>query len=115
MVGDLLREDVSGAKRSGLRAVWKRNRQQHPAVVAGDRPDAASDDLSELRALHRAASASRERRPRSDHGGMRRVGHCARNLRCPGPVLVDLSGRTQRVAPFGSSPASPKAVWNLKR
>ena len=51
MVGDSLRNDVAGAKRSGLRAVWKRNRQPDPAMAAGDQPDAVIDDLGELRAL----------------------------------------------------------------
>jgi putative hydrolase of the HAD superfamily len=48
MVGDSLRADVAGAKRGGLRAVWKRNRRPDPPADAGDRPDAVVDDLGEL-------------------------------------------------------------------
>ncbi|MBI2760583.1 MAG: HAD family hydrolase [Chloroflexi bacterium] len=51
MVGDSLRADVAGAKHSGLRAVWKRNRRPQPPVVAGAGPDAVIDDLGELSKL----------------------------------------------------------------
>jgi HAD superfamily hydrolase (TIGR01549 family) len=52
MVGDSIRDDIGGAKRIGMRAVWKRNGRRHvrpsDAVMP---PDAAIDDLWELRRL----------------------------------------------------------------
>jgi HAD superfamily hydrolase (TIGR01509 family) len=51
MVGDSLRADVGGARRCGLGAVWKRNRQPHPPTDPETRPDAVVDDLGELRGL----------------------------------------------------------------
>ena len=51
MVGDSLQTDIAGAKRSGLRAVWKRNHGSPVTADAGDRPDAVIDGLGELRTL----------------------------------------------------------------
>jgi FMN phosphatase YigB (HAD superfamily) len=47
MVGDQLDEDVTGAKRLGLRAVWKRS-PQAPEPHAQERPDAVIGSLAEL-------------------------------------------------------------------
>lgn len=47
MVGDQLHEDVTGAKRLGLRAVWKRS-QQTAELQTQERPDAVIESLVEL-------------------------------------------------------------------
>lgn len=47
MVGDQLREDVLGAKRMGLRAVWK-SAQPSPEMRADERPDAVIASLLDL-------------------------------------------------------------------
>jgi putative hydrolase of the HAD superfamily len=59
MVGDSVRDDVAGAKRLGMRAVWKRNGRRHqsqpdPLIP----PDATIDDLWELRRLPLLVGAS---------------------------------------------------------
>jgi FMN phosphatase YigB (HAD superfamily) len=48
MVGDRLRQDVWGAKRLGLRAVWRRPVGGAPQDEVDVAPDAAVDDLTEL-------------------------------------------------------------------
>ncbi|MGE3597935.1 MAG: HAD family hydrolase [Dehalococcoidia bacterium] len=59
MVGDSVRDDIAGAKRLGMRAIWKRNGRRHqsqpdPLIP----PDAMIDDLWELRRLPLLAGAS---------------------------------------------------------
>jgi HAD superfamily hydrolase (TIGR01549 family) len=59
MVGDSVRDDIAGAKRLGMRAVWKRNGRRHlpppdPLIL----PDAMIDDLWELRRLPMLAGPS---------------------------------------------------------
>ena len=51
MVGDRLREDVWGAKRLGMRAVWRRPLGGAPQAEIDLLPDATIDDLTELPAL----------------------------------------------------------------
>jgi putative hydrolase of the HAD superfamily len=52
MIGDSVRDDVAGAKRLGMRAVWKRNGRRHlPPPDPLMLPDAMIDDLWELRRL----------------------------------------------------------------
>ena len=48
MVGDRLRADVWGAKRLGLRAVWRRPVGSAPQDPVDVVPDATIDDLTEL-------------------------------------------------------------------
>ena len=48
MVGDRLRQDVWGAKRLGLGAVWRRPLTGAPQETIGLEPDAIIDDLTEL-------------------------------------------------------------------
>ena len=48
MVGDRLREDVWGAKRLGLRAIWRRPVGGAPQAEIDVDPDATIDDLTEL-------------------------------------------------------------------
>lgn len=51
MVGDRLRQDVWGAKRLGLRAVWRRPVNGAPQEAVDVEPDASIDDLMELPAV----------------------------------------------------------------
>ena len=53
MVGDRLREDVWGAKRLGMRAVWRRPLGGPPQAEIDTRPDATIDDLTQLPPLVR--------------------------------------------------------------
>jgi putative hydrolase of the HAD superfamily len=46
MVGDRLDADVLGAKRLGMRAIWRRTEQEQGTIDAS--PDAIIDDLTEL-------------------------------------------------------------------
>jgi putative hydrolase of the HAD superfamily len=48
MVGDRMVQDVWGAKRLGLRAIWRRPLAGAPQVPVDVEPDAAIDDLTEL-------------------------------------------------------------------
>lgn len=59
MVGDSVRDDIAGAKRLGMRAVWKRNGRRHlPPPDPLMLPDAMIDDLWELRRLPMLARPS---------------------------------------------------------
>jgi FMN phosphatase YigB (HAD superfamily) len=49
MVGDRLDADILGAKRLGMRAVWRRTEHEQPKVDV--EPDAIVDDLTELPAV----------------------------------------------------------------
>lgn len=49
MVGDRLDADILGAKRLGMRAIWRRTQQDHPKIDA--EPDATVDDLTQLPAV----------------------------------------------------------------
>lgn len=51
MVGNRLDADIAGAKRLGMRAVWKRNGRRDPGDMPMIAPDAMIDDLWELRRL----------------------------------------------------------------
>lgn len=51
MVGDRMVQDVWGAKRLGLRAVWRRPLAGAPQEPVNVEPDAAIDDLTELPAV----------------------------------------------------------------
>jgi putative hydrolase of the HAD superfamily len=51
MVGDRLREDVWGAKRVGMRAIWRRPLAGAPQAAVDVEPDGTLDDLTELPAL----------------------------------------------------------------
>jgi len=51
MIGDRLRQDVWGAKRLGLGAVWRRPLAGAPQEQVDVLPDATIDDLTELPAV----------------------------------------------------------------
>jgi FMN phosphatase YigB (HAD superfamily) len=51
MVGDRMFQDVWGAKRLGMRAIWRRPRAGAPQDPVDVEPDAAIDDLTELPVL----------------------------------------------------------------
>jgi FMN phosphatase YigB (HAD superfamily) len=51
MVGDRMVQDVWGAKRLGMRAIWRRPLAGAPQEPIDVQPDAAIDDLTELPAL----------------------------------------------------------------
>jgi len=48
MVGDRMMQDVWGAKRLGMRAIWRRPLVGAPQEPVDVEPDASIDDLSEL-------------------------------------------------------------------
>ena len=52
MIGDRQKDDVEGAKRAGMRGVWRRNDSGFPS--SGVRPDATVDSLAELPSLLRS-------------------------------------------------------------
>jgi putative hydrolase of the HAD superfamily len=59
MVGDSVRDDIAGAKRLGMRAIWKRNGRRHlPPPDPLIPPDAMIDDLWELCRLPLLAGTS---------------------------------------------------------
>ena len=51
MVGDRMVQDVWGAKRLGMRAIWRRPLAGAPQEAVDVEPDAAIDDLTELPAV----------------------------------------------------------------
>ena len=51
MVGDRMVQDIWGAKRLGMRAVWRRPLAGAPQESVDVEPDAAIDDLTELPAV----------------------------------------------------------------
>ena len=51
MVGDRMVQDVWGAKRLGMRAIWRRPLAGAPQEPVDVEPDASIDDLTELRAV----------------------------------------------------------------
>jgi len=51
MVGDRMVQDVWGAKRLGMRAIWRRPLAGAPQEPVDVEPDAAIDDLTELPAV----------------------------------------------------------------
>jgi putative hydrolase of the HAD superfamily len=48
MVGDRMVQDVWGAKRVGMRAIWRRPLAGAPQEPVDVEPDAAIDDMTEL-------------------------------------------------------------------
>jgi putative hydrolase of the HAD superfamily len=51
MVGDRMVQDVWGAKRLGMRAIWRRPLAGAPQEPVNVEPDATIDDLTELPAV----------------------------------------------------------------